>query len=100
MEDLAILVGIIVLTIYSSGFIALGLSFIRNKIWQIVTYVFATLAILSGIWLGISLIDGNGLFIAFTPLTLGVVAIWNTTRRNASQTGKSLPPAPPNQNFS
>ncbi len=100
MEDLAILVGIILLTIYSSGFIALGLSFIRNKIWQIVTYVFATFAILSGIWLGISLIDGNGLFIAFIPLTLGAVAIWNTTRRNARQNGTSLPPAPPNQNFS
>lgn len=97
MEDLAILVGVIVLSIYGSGFIALGLSFIRSKIWQIVTYVFGGFAIITGLWLGYVLNDGNGLFIAFIPLVLGVVAIWNTTRRNA---GRQLPPTPPNQNFS
>lgn len=92
MESLALAAAIIVLSVYGSGFIALGLSFIRNKIWQIVTYVFGGIAIVTGLWLGYTLLDGNGIYIAFIPLVLGIVAIWNTTRRN--QVTK-LPPPPP-----
>ena len=99
MEDLALLVGLILIIVYGSGFISFGLSFIKSKVWQVVTYVFAGFAILAGLWLGFSLRDGNGLFIALIPLSLGVFAIWNTTRRN-SKNNDSLPPAPPNQNFS
>jgi hypothetical protein len=97
VESLALAAAVIMLTVYGSGFIALGLSFIRNKIWQIVTYVFGGFAIITGLWLGYVLIDGNGLFIAVIPLIFGAVAIWNTTRRNR---GPSLPPAPSKQNFS
>lgn len=97
MESLAVAAAIIVLTVYGTGFIALGISFVRNRIWQIVTYVFSGFAIVTGLWLGYLLIDGSGLFIALIPLTLGAVAIWNTTRRNAV---RPLPPTPPNQNFS
>ena len=92
MESLALAAAVIVLSVYGSGFIALGLSFMRNKIWQIVTYVFGGFAIVTGLWLGYTLIDGSGLFIAVIPLVLGIVAIWNTTRRNKTGT---LPPPPP-----
>lgn len=98
MEDLAIVVSIILLTIYSSGLIALGVSFIRKRVWQIITYIFAGMSILAGLWLGIVLRDGNGFFVASIPILLGVTSIWNTTRRNASL--KGLPPAPPNRDFS
>lgn len=97
MESLALVAAIIMLTVYGSGFIALSISFLRGKIWQIVTYIFGGFAIATGLWLGYALIEANGLFIAFIPLVCGIVAIWNTTRRNRV---RPLPPAPPNQNFS
>jgi hypothetical protein len=99
MESLALAAAVVLLTVYGSGFISFGLSFIRNKVWRIITYVFATFAVSTGLWLGFTLRDGNGLVIALIPLSLGVFAIWNTTRRN-SKNNDSLPPAPPNQNFS
>ncbi|MEN9922702.1 MAG: hypothetical protein RIS09_216 [Actinomycetota bacterium] len=86
------------LTIYSSGLIAIGLSFVRKRVWQIITYVFAGISILTGLWLGIVLRDGNGIYVGGIPILLGVAAIWNTTHRNASSGG--LPPAPPNRDFS
>ncbi|NBW73240.1 MAG: hypothetical protein EBR26_02355 [Microbacteriaceae bacterium] len=82
MESLALLVSIILLVIYLSSIIAFGLSWIRRKSWMIVTIVFALFGLASGIWLAITLINGNGLFIGAIPVLFASFSIWNTLRRN------------------
>lgn len=82
MESLALAAAIIMLTIYGSSLLAFGLSWIRNKAWKIITLVFAGFGILSGLWLGYTLIGGNGIPIAVIPIAVASFAIWNTLRRN------------------
>jgi hypothetical protein len=88
MESLALLVTVILLAVYSSGFIAFISSWFRNRVSEIATYVFSTISILSGALLGISLRDGNGFVIALLPISLGIFSVWNVKRR------KQLPAEP------
>jgi hypothetical protein len=88
MESLALLVTVILLAVYGSGFIAFISSWFRNRVSEIVTYVFSTVSILSGALIGISLREGNGIFVALLPMSLGIISVWNVRRR------KQLPAEP------
>ncbi|MEY3663599.1 MAG: hypothetical protein RI919_1115 [Actinomycetota bacterium] len=81
MESLALLVSIMLLVIFGAGFIAFGLSWFRSQWARIATYVFAAFSILSGLWLAVTLIDGNGLAVGFLPVALGAFSIFNTRRK-------------------
>ncbi len=81
MESLALLVTVMLLVVYGSGFIAFISSWLRNRISEIVTYVFSTISILSGALVGFSLREGNGLLIAAIPVSLGLLSVWNVKRR-------------------
>ena len=81
MESLALLVTVMLLVVYGSGFIAFISSWLRNRISEIVTYVFSTISILSGALVGFSLREGNGLLIAVIPVSLGLLSVWNVKRR-------------------
>jgi len=80
VESLALLASLILLVIYLSGFIAFGLSWLRNRIGNILTLIFGSISILTGSWLAITLINGNGLMVGGIPVLLGVFSIWNTLR--------------------
>jgi hypothetical protein len=80
MESLALLASLILLVIYLSGLIAFGLSWLRNRIGKILTLIFGSFSILSGAWVAITLINGNGLMVGGLPVLLGVFSIWNTLR--------------------
>ena len=82
MEGLAALVTVILLVIYSSGLFALALSWTRNRIGRIVSRVFAIISILTGLWLAITLIDGNGVMVGGIPVLLGAFSLYNSLRRN------------------
>ena len=82
MEGLAALVSVILLVIYSSGLFALALSWTRNRIGRIVSRVFAIISILTGLWLAIALIDGNGVMVGGIPVLLGAFSLYNSRRRN------------------
>jgi len=88
MESLALLVTVILLAVYGSGVIAFISSWFRNRVSEIVTYVFSTVSILSGALIGISLREGNGIFVALLPMSLGIISVWNVRRR------KQLPAEP------
>jgi hypothetical protein len=81
MESLALLAGVIILAVYGSGLIAFISSWFKNRVSEIVTYVFSAISVLSGALLGFSLRDGNGLFIALIPMSLGIISVWNIKRR-------------------
>jgi hypothetical protein len=81
MESLALLVTVMLLVVYGSGFIAFISSWFRNRISEIVTYVFSTISILSGALVGFSLREGNGLPVAVIPISLGIFSLWNVKRR-------------------
>ncbi len=80
MESLALLVSLMLLSIYLSGLIAFGLSWIRNQTGKFLTIIFGSISILSGVWVAITLINGNGLMVGGIPVLLGVLSIWNTLR--------------------
>ncbi len=80
MESLVLLSSLILLVIYLSGLIAFGLSWLRNRIGNILTLIFGSISILTGSWLAITLINGNGLMVGGIPVLLGVFSIWNTLR--------------------
>jgi hypothetical protein len=82
MEGLVALVTVILLVIYSSGLFALALSWTRNRIGRIVSRVFAVISIVTGIWLAITLIDGNGVMVGGIPVLLGAFSLYNSLRRN------------------
>ncbi len=82
MESLALLVSLMLLVIYLSGLIAFGLSWLRNRIGKILTLIFGSISVLSGAWVAITLISGNGLMVGGIPVLLGVLSIWNTLRVN------------------
>jgi hypothetical protein len=81
MESLALLVTVILLAVYGSGFIAFISSWFRNRVSEIATYVLSTISVLSGALVGFSLREGNGLFIAIIPISLGIFSVWNVKRR-------------------
>lgn len=80
MESLALLVSLILLFIYGSGLIAFVLSWFQNKIARISSFVFSGISIVTGIWLAVTLINGNGVIVGGLPVALGVVSIWNALR--------------------
>jgi hypothetical protein len=80
MESLALLASLILLVIYLSGFIAFGLSWLRYRIGKILTLIFGSFSVLSGAWVAITLINGNGLMVGGIPVLLGGFSIWNTLR--------------------
>lgn len=82
MEGLVALVTVILLVIYSSGLFALALSWTRNRIGRIVSRVFAVISTVTGIWLAITLIDGNGVMVGGIPVLLGAFSLYNSLRRN------------------
>ena len=82
MEGLVALVTAILLVIYSSGLFALAFSWTRNRIGRIVSRVFAVISIVTGIWLAITLIDGNGVMVGGIPVLLGAFSLYNSLRRN------------------
>jgi hypothetical protein len=81
MEDLAFLVTFMLLVIYGSGLLAFGLSWARSKDLLIVALVFAALALATGFWLAVTLIEGNGLLAGGIPALLGALGLINVIRR-------------------
>ena len=88
MESLALLAGIILLFVYGSGLIAFITSWFRNRVSEIITYIFSSISIVAGILVGFSLRDGNGMAIALIPISLGIFSVWNVKRR------KQIPASP------
>jgi hypothetical protein len=81
MESLALLVTVILLAVYGSGFIAFISSWFKNRVSEILTYIFSSISIVAGVLLGFSLRDGNGMAIALIPISLGIISVWNVRRR-------------------
>jgi hypothetical protein len=81
MESLALLAVLILLAVYSSGLIAFISSWFRNRVSEVITYIFSSISVVAGTLLGFSLRDGNGIAIALIPITLGIVSVWNLRRR-------------------
>jgi len=81
VESLALLAGIILLFVYGSGLIAFITSWFRNRVSEIITYIFSSISIVAGILVGFSLRDGNGMAIALIPISLGIFSAWNVRRR-------------------
>ena len=88
MESLALLASIILLAVYGSGMIAFVCSWFRNRVSEIITYVFSGISVVSGVLVGFSLREGNGFVIALIPTSLGIISVWNVKRR------KQLPAEP------
>ncbi len=82
MESLAAMVVLMLLGILSFGLGAFVFSWFRSPVTKVLTYVFAALAVSSGLWIGWVLIDGNGIPISLVPISLGLFGIWNLRRRN------------------
>ena len=80
MESLAWMVAIILFIIYGSGLIAFVLSWFANPVARIACFVFSGIAILTGLWLGVSLASGNGLMVGGLPIIAGAISIWNAIR--------------------
>jgi hypothetical protein len=82
MEDLAIIVGGILLTIYGSATLAFALSW-PHKHWATwTTYILAGLSILTSLSILWMLRDSTGPLVVGIPIALSLTAIWNTRRRN------------------
>jgi hypothetical protein len=88
MESLALLASIMLAAVFGSGLIAFISSWFRNRVSEIITYIFSAISILAGSGLGFSLRDGNGFAIALIPISLGILSVWNVKRR------KHLPAEP------
>lgn len=82
MESLVALVVFVLLMVYGAGVVALAFSWMRNRIGRIISRVFAVISIVTGIWLAITLLDGNGLFVGGIPVLLGAFSLYNSLRRN------------------
>jgi hypothetical protein len=82
MESLAQTVALILLSILSFGLGAFVFSWFRSPVTKALTYVFASLSLVAGLWVGWVLIEGNGIPIALVPISLGLFGIWNLRRRN------------------
>lgn len=81
LESLALLAVSILLAVYISGLIAFISSWFRNRVSEVITYIFSSISVVAGTLIGFSLRDGNGIAIALTPITLGIVSVWNLRRR-------------------
>ena len=88
MEGLVAVVVTILLVVYSSAILAVALSWIRRGFLMILSRVFAGFAIVSGTWLAVTLIDGNGVFVGGIPVLLGAFALINSLRRKRQERAK------------
>ena len=82
MESLAFLAAMVLLAVNGSAIIAFAISWIRKPAAKIATFILGGFGILSGLWLGYTLIQGNGLMIGLVPIAIASIAIWNTVRVN------------------
>jgi len=80
-ESLATVVLILLSIIFGACLIGFVLPWFKSPVTRVLTYIFASFSILSGVWLAISLIDGNGLQVGFFPVALGVFSIFNARRK-------------------
>ncbi len=77
MESLALIAALVVLTTLSLGPIAVGFSFIKNKLWsRILTFIFASLAIFAGAWLFALPVGEGARFMGLFSFSCGVWAIY------------------------
>lgn len=81
METLAYLVVAILAGIYGSSLIAFGFSWGKAAWAGVITLIFASLGILTGLWIAIQLVDGNGLIVGGIPIAIGAFSVWNSLRR-------------------
>lgn len=81
MEGLVAVVVTMLLVVYSSAILAVALSWMRRGFLMVVSRVFAGFAIATGIWMAVTLIDGNGIFVGGIPVLLGAFALFNSLRR-------------------
>jgi hypothetical protein len=72
---------ILLSVIFGVGLIGFVLSWFKSPVTRVLTYIFASFSILSGVLLAISLIDGNGLQVGAIPVALGVFSIFNARRK-------------------
>jgi hypothetical protein len=82
MESLAALVTVLLITIYGSGVIALALAWTSNRIAIIVSRVLSFIAMASGFWLGLTLMNGSSVVLGGIPVLLGVASLIISIRRN------------------
>ena len=87
MDDLVLAAVGTLLGIYGSGIAAFVLSWFRNSVAFVLALVLGSIAILSGIWIWRTLIEGNGMPIGLIPIFLGAFSIMNTLRRRNKQMG-------------
>ena len=81
MESLALIVSLMLLAVYGSGFIAFGLSWFKSPVTRVITYILATFSLLSGVWMAIQLTDLQTAFlVGFLPVTMGIFSIFNAMR--------------------
>lgn len=85
MESLALAAAATVLIVYGSALLGFVLSWVRTRWAEIVTYVASAVGIATGLWLGVQLLDGNGIMIASIPVALGSFGIWNARRRSTTR---------------
>ena len=77
MESLALLVSLILLSVLLFGPIALACSFASQKKWaRILTFIFGSLAIITGIWLASLSIGIGARLMGFFALGCGAYAIY------------------------
>ncbi len=81
MESLVLLASLILLAVYGSGLIAFISSWFRNRVSEIITYIFSGISVVSAVMVGFSLREGNGFVIALIPTSLGIISVWNVNRR-------------------
>ena len=81
MESLALLASLILLAVYGSGLIAFISSWFRNRVSEIITYIFSGISVVSGVLVGFSLREGNGFVIALIPTSLGIISVWNMKKK-------------------
>lgn len=84
VESLALVVAVIVLSVYGAMLIGFVTSWFQKTWARWVTYIFSGFGMVSGTLLGVQLIDGNGLMIAGIPVVVGAFSVWNVTRRRAT----------------
>lgn len=82
MESLAAVVTAMLLVIYGSAFTAFALSWSRKSPLRMATIVLASVAISTGVWLAVTLIQANGIIVGGVPIAVGLLSLINSYRRN------------------
>jgi hypothetical protein len=80
MESLALAVMFIILSIFSSVFIAFALSFSDSKVARGFVYFLATISSAAGIWLGYATKSTGAWVMGFIIVALAAFSVWNSNR--------------------